>query len=94
MGGYTLGEKITNLLKENTRTEAIRRELKALFKDSKLADIISEMSDEELEALAPTLARGVYMGSPVFDGAKEGEIKALLEHAGLPTSGKTTLHDA
>ena len=91
--GYTLGEKIGNLLKENTRTEAIRRELKALFKDSKLADTIGEMGDEELEALAPTLARGVYMGSPVFDGAKEGEIKALLEHAGLPTSGKTTLHD-
>ena len=91
--GYTLGEKIGRLLKENTRTEAIRRELKALFKDSKLADTIGEMGDEELEALAPTLARGVYMGSPVFDGAKEGEIKALLEHAGLPTSGKTTLHD-
>ncbi|MGB8760645.1 MAG: DNA-directed RNA polymerase subunit beta, partial [Candidatus Sulfotelmatobacter sp.] len=91
--GYTLGEKITNLLKENTRTEAIRRELKALFKDSKLADIIAEMSDDELEAVAPTLARGVYMGSPVFDGAKEGEIKALLERSGLPTSGKTTLHD-
>src|SRR5271168_662394 len=91
--GYVLGEKISNLLKENTRTEAIRRELKSLFKDSKLADTIGEMGDEELEALAPTLARGVYMGSPVFDGAKEGEIKALLEHAGLPTSGKTTLHD-
>jgi DNA-directed RNA polymerase subunit beta len=91
--GFTLGEKIGNLLKENTRTEAIRRELKALFKDSKLADIISDTTDDELEVLAPTLARGVYMGSPVFDGAKEGEIKALLEHAGLPTSGKTTLHD-
>ena len=44
-------------------------------------------------AVAPTLTKGVFMGSPVFDGAKEGEIKALLEHAGLPTSGKTTLHD-
>jgi DNA-directed RNA polymerase subunit beta len=91
--GYVLGEKITNLLKENTRTEAIRRELKALFKDSQLADIISDMSDEELEALAPTLTKGVFMGSPVFDGSKEGEIKALLEHAGLPTSGKTNLRD-
>src|ERR1035441_946140 len=91
--GFVLGEKITNLLKENTRTEAIRRELKALFKDSKLADIIAEMSDDELEALAPTLKNGVFMGSAVFDGARETEIKALLEHAGLPTSGKTTLHD-
>ncbi|MGZ3700101.1 MAG: DNA-directed RNA polymerase subunit beta, partial [Bdellovibrionota bacterium] len=91
--GFVLGEKITTLLKENTRTEAIRRELKALFKDSQLADIISDMSDEELESVAPTLTKGVFMGSPVFDGSKEGEIKALLEHAGLPTSGKTTLRD-
>src|SRR6059058_3037027 len=91
--GFVLGEKITRLLQENTRTEAIRRELKALFKDSQLADIISDMSDEELEAVAPTLTKGVFMGSPVFDGSREGEIKALLEHAGLPTSGKTTLHD-
>src|SRR5258708_27876587 len=91
--GFTLGEKITQLLKENTRTEAVRRELKALFKDSQLADIISDMSDEELDAMAPTFTKGVFMGSPVFDGAREGEIKALLEHAGLPPSGKTTLRD-
>src|SRR4030081_3398308 len=91
--GFTLGKKNTQLHKENTRTEAIRRELKALFKGSQLSDIISDMSDEELEAVAPTLTRGVFMGSPVFDGSRESEIKALLEHAGLPTSGKTTLHD-
>src|SRR5499427_4883227 len=91
--GYQLGDKITELLKENTRTEAIRRELKTLFKDSQLADTIAEMSDEELESVAPTLAKGVFMGSPVFDGSKEGEIKALLESAGLPTSGKTMLRD-
>ena len=66
--GFVLGEKITQLLKENTRTEAIRRELKALFKDTQLADIIADMSDEELEAVAPTLTKGVFMGSPVFDG--------------------------
>src|SRR6266478_3850417 len=91
--GYTLGEKITNLLKENTRTEAIRRELKALFKDSKLADTISDMSDEELDAMAPTFTKGVFMGSPVFDGSKESEIKALLRSSGLPESGKTYLYD-
>ena len=58
--GHELGVKITELLKHNTRAEAIRRELKALFKDSQLADIISEMSDEELESVAPTLAKGVF----------------------------------
>src|SRR6266567_1863019 len=91
--GFVLGKKITQLLAENTRTEAIRRELKVLFKDTKLADIIADMSDEELESVAPTLTEGVFMGSPVFDGSREGEIKALLERSGLPTSGKTSLYD-
>ncbi|MHB8734820.1 MAG: DNA-directed RNA polymerase subunit beta [Terriglobales bacterium] len=36
---------------------------------------------------------GMKFASPVFDGARENEIKALLKQAGLPESGKTTLHD-
>ncbi|MBZ5655153.1 MAG: DNA-directed RNA polymerase subunit beta [Acidobacteriia bacterium] len=91
--GHELGLKITELLKQNTRAEAIRRDLKALFKDTVLADTIGDMSEDELEAVAPTLAKGVFMGSAVFDGARETEIKALLERAGLPTSGKTILRD-
>ncbi len=91
--GAELGKKIGELLKQNNRTDAIRRDLKALFKDTVLADTISDMSEDELEALAPTLKKGVFMGSAVFDGARESEIKALLSSAGLPTSGKTTLRD-
>ena len=91
--GHELGLKIGELLKQNTRTDAIRRDLKALFKDTVLADTIADMSEDELEALAPTLKNGVFMGSAVFDGARETEIKALLTSAGLPTSGKTTLRD-
>ncbi|HEU0369158.1 MAG TPA: hypothetical protein VFR42_08120, partial [Candidatus Acidoferrum sp.] len=91
--GFELGKKITRILAENTRAEAIRRELKALFKDTALADTVAAFSDEEVEAVAPTLAFGVFSGSPVFDGAREHEIKTLLERAGLPTSGKTFLHD-
>src|ERR1700760_3038842 len=46
--GHKLGEKITKMLAENTKEDAIRRELKALFKDSVLADTISDVSDDEL----------------------------------------------
>ncbi|HUM06077.1 MAG TPA: DNA-directed RNA polymerase subunit beta [Terriglobales bacterium] len=91
--GHELGEKISELLQQNTRAEAIRRDLKALFKDTVLADTIADLSEDELEAIAPTLAKGVFMGSAVFDGARETEIKALLERSGLPTSGKTNLRD-
>jgi DNA-directed RNA polymerase subunit beta len=91
--GHELGGKIAKMLAENTREDAIRRELKALFKDTVLADTITDLSDEELMAIAPTLTRGVFTGSPVFDGSKESEIKALLKQAGLPESGKTYLYD-
>ena len=91
--GHELGLKIGELLKQNTRNDAIRRDLKTLFKDTVLADTIADMSEDELEALAPTLKNGVFMGSAVFDGARETEIKALLESAGLPTAGKAFLRD-
>ena len=38
-------------------------------------------------------ALGLRVASPVFDGAKEQEIKAWLKRAGLPATGKTTLYD-
>ncbi|PYN29953.1 MAG: DNA-directed RNA polymerase subunit beta [Candidatus Rokuibacteriota bacterium] len=38
-------------------------------------------------------ALGVWVASPVFDGATEEEIKAHLKQASLPTSGKTILYD-
>jgi DNA-directed RNA polymerase subunit beta len=38
-------------------------------------------------------ALGIFMASPVFDGATEAEIKDHLRQAALPTSGKTALYD-
>jgi len=36
---------------------------------------------------------GVYVASPVFDGAQIAEIKATLHEAGLPDNGQTILYD-
>jgi DNA-directed RNA polymerase subunit beta len=38
-------------------------------------------------------ALGLWVASPVFDGATEHEIKEHLREAGLPSSGKTMLYD-
>jgi DNA-directed RNA polymerase subunit beta len=38
-------------------------------------------------------ALGLWVSSPVFEGASEGEIKALLKKAKLPESGQSVLHD-
>ena len=91
--GHELGGKITQLLKENTREETIRRELKTLFKGTTLEQEIAEVPDDELAGVAESLTRGVFTGSPVFDGSRETEIKALLKSAGLPEAGKTFLYD-
>jgi len=38
-------------------------------------------------------ALGLWVSSPVFEGASEGEIKTLLKKAKLPESGQSALHD-
>ena len=38
-------------------------------------------------------ALGMHVSTPVFDGAKEGAIKAALREAGLPEDGKVQLRD-
>ena len=38
-------------------------------------------------------ALGLYVSCPVFDGAKEAEIKEMLKQSGMPEDGKVTLCD-
>jgi DNA-directed RNA polymerase subunit beta len=39
------------------------------------------------------MALGIQVATPVFEGAKESEIKNLLQKAKLPTTGQMVLHD-
>lgn len=52
---------------------------------------VGQILETHLGWAAKTL--GTYCSTPVFDGASEKEIKAMLEEAGLPPSGQTTLYD-
>jgi DNA-directed RNA polymerase subunit beta len=64
--------------------------------DKKLMGVrvdLEKFTDKELLRLAGNLTDGVPMATPVFDGAAEEEIKAMLTLADLPTSGQTILHD-
>ncbi|MBZ5648085.1 MAG: DNA-directed RNA polymerase subunit beta [Acidobacteriia bacterium] len=91
--GHELGARISRLMKENSRAEMIRRELKNIFKGTPFVDELADLDDDQVESIGKGMEKGAYFASPVFDGAKEHEIKALLEEAGLPTSGKTDLYD-
>ena len=51
------------------------------------------LGPDELVEFAGELTRGVPMASPVFDGAREDDIIAMLSRAGLASSGQVTLVD-
>jgi len=52
---------------------------------------VGQILETHLGWAARTL--GLQAVTPAFDGATEDEIRAYLEEAGLPASGKVTLHD-
>ena len=88
------GDKIAELM-EASREAAlpkVREYIKKIYAPTN--EWIDEMDDDELWEMARELARrGVPMSTPVFDGAKEEEIKALLRQAGVPESGRIRIRD-
>jgi DNA-directed RNA polymerase subunit beta len=47
----------------------------------------------ELRELAGNLEKGVPIATPVFDGAKDSDIRAMLRQAGLSETGQVQLYD-
>ncbi len=92
-----IGERLARLLDDKTRAEGLRKYFHDVFRGTVLAEqvkeMLEEMEDREVVGLAQQWSRGVPLASPVFDGAREEEIKHLLEAAALPAGGKTDLFD-
>ena len=93
-----LGERIGALLEESgsgaRSAKRVRQLLEDIYNDGRgrNADIDS-LSDDEVRTLAAHLRHGVPISTPVFDGASEEDIKALLREADLPSNGQTVLFD-
>jgi DNA-directed RNA polymerase subunit beta len=88
----TLGDQLSLLLEEQ-KNKALRDTLKRIFSGPDTQKVIAGYDEEGLTAFATQYKNGVFMATPVFDGAKEEEIKALLAEAGVSTTGQTTLYD-
>ena len=85
-----LGDQLDALLEEK-RTDDLRSKLNRIFGEA--AGDLDGMAPEDVEKVAAQYRNGVHMATPVFDGAKEEEIKALLDEADLSPTGQTTLYD-
>ncbi len=96
MAAKGLGVKIDNMIRQQRAVAEIRDFLEQVYNKTGEAhnqEDLGSLSDEEILTLAKNLRGGVPMATPVFDGAKEGEIKDLLRLADLSDTGQTTLFD-
>ena len=90
----SLGQQIDELLRvQNGDGETLRRRLKDFLNTREANELIEGAKDPEILKLADKYRDGVYIASPVFDGAAEEEIFNLLRKAGLPATGQVTLCD-
>jgi DNA-directed RNA polymerase subunit beta len=89
-----LGLAIGRMLDAKASANEVRAFLERIYNETggQRADLAS-LTDQEILELAGNLREGVPVSTPVFDGASEAEIKRMLELAGLPSSGQTTLID-
>ncbi|MGB7135089.1 MAG: DNA-directed RNA polymerase subunit beta [Acidobacteriaceae bacterium] len=90
---HDLGHQIAELVKKNQDANEVRKAIAEKFANTATLRQLQELDDAQLLRVAAGMAKGIWFGTAVFDGARESEIKALLSAAGLPTSGKTELFD-
>ncbi len=89
-----LGHKIGMMLESQAKIADVRKFLGKIYNaDGQKTVDIAAFNDDEVLELCRNLKNGVPFATPVFDGANEGEIKAMLELADLPRSGQITLYD-
>jgi DNA-directed RNA polymerase subunit beta len=88
-----LGQKIARMVEAKAKLDELRKFLDKIYNHRDRKVNLSEFSDEEILRLCANLEKGVPMATPVFDGAEEDEIKAMLNLADLPETGQTTLFD-
>ena len=89
-----IGMKIDTMLKENAKPAELKSYLDKLYNNNAAnKEDINSFNNSEILELAENLRDGLPIATPVFDGAKESEIKDLLKLADLPESGQITLFD-
>jgi len=88
-----LGLRIGEMLKQQAKAAELKKTLSQIYASTAREDGIADLDDDEVLRLANNLKEGVPFATPVFDGAAEAEINAMLETAGLPISGQVTLFD-
>ena len=76
-----LGLRIGEMIKHQAKIADLRKFIARIYNDNGKVEDISSLSDDEILRLAENLREGVPFATPVFDGANEQEIRAMLDLA-------------
>jgi DNA-directed RNA polymerase subunit beta len=87
--GKKIGEMI-DAYRDHGKVKTVKDGLSAIY--GKNAEF-EAIPDEQIIEYAQGLRRGIPIATPVFDGAREEDISAMLTAAGLATSGQIKLYD-
>ena len=91
-----LGIQIDEALQEYRRSgdlTPVRDALRHSYGDQVYADAFAGMDEESLVEAAGTVTKGVPIGTPVFNGAKEADVNDALLRAGFDKSGQSAVFD-
>jgi DNA-directed RNA polymerase subunit beta len=88
-----LGMQIDRYLRAEWSPEVLREKLRKIYTTEQAHQFIDSLDPNDVGAFAAKVRSGVFVSTPVFDGAREIEIKDALAMAGLPRSGQAVLFD-
>ncbi|MEJ2034585.1 MAG: DNA-directed RNA polymerase subunit beta, partial [Maritimibacter sp.] len=91
-----LGIQIDDALQEYRRSgdlTPVREAMQHAYGDEVYQEGLAGMDEGALVEVAQNVTRGVPIATPVFDGAKEGDVNDALKRAGFDTSGQSVLYD-
>ena len=79
--GKGIGQRIGDMLQQQAQANEVRSFLDEVYNSQGRQEDLSKLNDEEIMQMAGNLTNGVPYASPVFDGASEAEIQAMLKLA-------------
>jgi DNA-directed RNA polymerase subunit beta len=79
--GKGIGQRIGNMLQAEAKAAEIRSFMEELYNGSGRKEDLSKLSDAQIVEMAGNLTNGVPFATPVFDGAAEEDIRAMLKLA-------------
>jgi DNA-directed RNA polymerase subunit beta len=85
--GSQVREALESFERDGDR-KVLEKKLKEVYEEEELPK-----TPEELRELARNIEKGVPVATPVFDGAKDSDIRGLLKRAGFSETGQVQLRD-